>query len=144
LLATPQIAGAITFAITGQATAPVTPPNTAPCPISPTVASAPLSIIGCVAPNPVPTTPDRIASDPTHFAHARYPPPIGAVSASSPHTLLADLCLSVIFHSQAFVISSPIFLNHSQAVLLAVRHLSARLSAHTRSSPPAISGQVTF
>lgn len=92
LLAIPPIAGAITFEISGHATAPVTPPIAHPVAMSHMVASAPLSIIGCVAPNHAPTTPDRRASHHTHLAQATYPPPIGAVSAICPPNLRASIC----------------------------------------------------
>lgn len=92
LLAIPPIAGAITFEISGHATAPVTPPSAQPVAISHIVACHPLSIIGCAAPNPAPTTPERRASHHTHVAQATYHPPIGAVSASSPPVCLAFIC----------------------------------------------------
>ncbi len=92
MLATPPIAGATIFDNTGQAIAPVTPPATHPYPISLNVASAPLSAIGCTAPNQAQTTPDRRASEGIVFAPAKYPPPIGAVKASSQPNCLISIC----------------------------------------------------
>lgn len=71
LLAIPPIAGAITFPINGQATAPVTHPTNQPVAISHTVACHPLSIIGCAAQNPDHTTPERSASHHTPLAQAK-------------------------------------------------------------------------
>lgn len=71
LLAILPIAGAITFPISGQATAPVTPPTNPPVAISHIVACHPLSIIGCVAQNPAHTTPERSASDHTPLDQAK-------------------------------------------------------------------------
>jgi hypothetical protein len=149
LLAIPPIAGATTFDISGQATAPVTHPIAHQVAMSQTVASHHLSIIGCIAPNPAPTTPERRASHPTHFAPAIYPPHIGAVSAICHPNLRASISFwvsgfvppSVI---PAIVISDPIFLNHSHALFAHALHLFAISSAHTRSSHHAITGHVTF
>lgn len=144
LLAIHPIAGAITFHISGHATAPVTHPIAHPVAISHIVASHPLSIIGCVAPNHAHTTPDLHASQSVDFAPARNSHPIGAVSASSHPSLLILRCFSVISPSQALVMSSPTCFAHSQNVFAPSLHLHASWSAHTRSSHPDISGQVTF
>lgn len=67
----PHIAGAITFPISGQATAPTHPHIIPPVAISHSVASHPLSIIGCAAQNPAHTTPDLPASHSAPLDQAR-------------------------------------------------------------------------
>jgi len=58
-------------------TAPAVAPIPAPIATSFTVASLHFSNIGELAPNAPPTTDDLAARFPSHFAHAKYPPPIG-------------------------------------------------------------------
>lgn len=143
------IAGAITFPIIGQATAPHTNQVPAQVAISHIVASHHFSIIGCVAPNQAHTIQDLQASQSNHFEPARYSQPIGAVNANSQPNFLASICFCVSclvqpFVIPAIVISSHIFLYNSPTVFDADLHLLARSSAHTKSSHPATSGQVTF
>lgn len=92
LLAIHQIAGATTLDSTGHAIAHVIPPVIAHHAISHIVASHPLSIIGCAPQNHAHTSPVRHAIPATHFAHARYCPPIGAVRASCPQSFLISIC----------------------------------------------------
>lgn len=59
------------------------PPIAAHCAISHAVTSLPLSNIGCDAQNHAHTTPERKAILHTHFAHAKYPPPIGETASAT-------------------------------------------------------------
>ena len=68
---------------TGLAIAHTVPPTAAPVAMSHIVASLHSFIIGFVAPNQAPTTPDRRASCHIHLAPARYPPPIGETARAT-------------------------------------------------------------